>query len=343
MLYLLKGLGAAGVDNVLVCATGSAVAGPAREFAAVSEVAVGGDLDLGFVSRLRAEIRRARPDLVHLHSRRGADVLGAIAARRERLPVVLSRRVDNREPRWVVPFKYRLYDRVIAISQAIADVLRDCGVNAKKLRVVHSAVNCAEFEGPRDTAWMRAEFGLAPDEFGVGIAAQLIPRKGHADLFAAWPGVLAELPSARLLIFGRGPLREDLERTAREAGIGATVRFAGFRDDLHRILPCLDLVVHPAHREGLGIAVLQAACAGAPVVATATGGLSEIIEDGVSGRLVAVSDPDALGAAIVATLRDREQARRMAAVAAARVRREFGIDAMVAGNLAVYRELVAVA
>ncbi len=340
MLYLLDGLAGAGIANTLVCTRGGAIAAAAAESARVREVAVNGDHDLGFISRLRREIRTAKPDLVHLHSRRGADVLGAIAARLERVPVVLSRRVDNPEPGWVVPIKYRLYDRIIAISDAIRAVLLECGVPAAKLRVVPSAVNCAEFEGPRDIAWLRGEFGLGADDQCVGIVAQLIPRKGHADLVSAWPDVLAAAPAARLLIFGRGPLREELERDAERRGIAGSLRFAGFRDDLHRILPCLDLVVHPAHREGLGIAVLQAACAGAPVVATMAGGLPEIIEDGVSGRLVPVADPPALAAAIVAMLRNREQARSFATVARERVRARFSVAAMVDGNLAVYRELL---
>jgi glycosyltransferase involved in cell wall biosynthesis len=340
VLYLLKGLAALGVENTLVCARDSAVAEPAQAHGTVREVVVRGDHDTTFIRSLRGEIRRARPDLVHLHSRRGADVLGAIAARLERVPVVLSRRVDNPEPRWAVPLKYRLYDRVIAISKAIRDVLVGCGVATDKLRIVPSAVNCAEFEGPRDTVWLRSEFGLGPDEQYVGIVAQLIPRKGHADLFAAWPAVLAAQPAARLLIFGRGPLREDLEARAAGLGIAGSLRFAGFRDDLHRILPCLDLVVHPAHREGLGVAVLQAACAGVPVVATATGGLREIIADGVNGRMVPVSDTDMLAEAVVSMLRDRRSARQMAAAAALTVRTRFSVDAMVAGNLSVYRELL---
>ncbi len=340
LLYLLDGLAAAGVANTLVCASGGAIARPAAESARVREIAISGDHDLGFIGRMRSEIRAAKPDLVHLHSRRGADVLGAIAARLERVPVVLSRRVDNPEPGWVVPIKYRLYDRVIAISDAIRAVLTECGVPAAKLRVVPSAVNCAEFEGPRDIAWLRGEFGLGPEDQCVGIVAQLIPRKGHADLFAAWPDVLAVAPAARLLVLGRGPLREELESEAERLGIARSLRFAGFRNDLHRILPCLDLVVHPAHREGLGIAVLQAACAGAPVVATVAGGLTEIIEDGVSGRLVPISDPAALAAAIVAMLCNREQARACATVAAERVRARFGVAAMVDGNLGVYRELL---
>ena len=83
-----------------------------------------GDLDLGAVGRLRRLIRATRPDLVHLHSRRGADLLGALAARLEGLPVVLSRRVDNPEPRAWVALKYRLHDRIVTISEAKKPCLR---------------------------------------------------------------------------------------------------------------------------------------------------------------------------------------------------------------------------
>ncbi len=138
--WLLDGLSARGVAGRLVCPEGSAIA--AEDFAPGLELAplpMSGDLDFGFIGRLRREISDWRPDLVHLHSRRGADVLGAIAAR-GRVPVVLSRRVTNPEPPLLAPFKYRLYDRVITISQAIADGLVAAGVPPDKIRVVHSTV-----------------------------------------------------------------------------------------------------------------------------------------------------------------------------------------------------------
>ena len=91
-----------------------------------------GDLDLLLVSRLTKIIREEKPDLIHIHSRRGADVFGGIAASWAGVPCVLSRRVDNREPRWSVPLKYRLYDKVIVISEAIGHVLRSVAYPLKK-------------------------------------------------------------------------------------------------------------------------------------------------------------------------------------------------------------------
>ena len=139
--YLLAGLAGQDIDNVLVCPPGAAIG---QHFAGsqvkVVETPCAGDLDLGFLLRLRRLLREERPDLVHLHSRRGADVLGGIAAKLAGVPAILSRRVDNPESRLVAALKYRLYARVVCISQGIADVLLSEGVPADKVVVVRSAV-----------------------------------------------------------------------------------------------------------------------------------------------------------------------------------------------------------
>jgi glycosyltransferase involved in cell wall biosynthesis len=119
------------------------------------------------------------------------------------------------------------------------------------------------------------------------------------------------------------------------------VRLGGFRSDLAALLPCLDLVVHPALLEGLGVSLLQASAAGVPVVASAVGGIPEAVRDGVNGRLVSAGDPQALGAAVDALLRDAPLRRRLGDGGRALVRREFSVSAMTRGNVAVYRELLA--
>ena len=107
-----------------------------------------GDADLTMAPRLYRLIRRTRPDLVHLHSRIGADLWGGVAGRLAGVPVVHTRRVDNPEPRWVVALKYRLHDRVIAISEGIGRVLLSEGLPPDKLRVVRSAVDWHATRGP---------------------------------------------------------------------------------------------------------------------------------------------------------------------------------------------------
>jgi glycosyltransferase involved in cell wall biosynthesis len=112
----------------------------------------------------------------------------------------------------------------------------------------------------------------------------------------------------------------------------------GFRDDLTRLLPCLDLLVHPAEREGLGVSLLQAAACGVPIVASAAGGMPEVVQD--NGYLVLPGDVPALAAAITRVLDDPQQAARMGVLGRALVERRFSVAAMVAGNLAVYRKLL---
>lgn len=336
--FLLRGLAARGIGNVLVCPPGAEIG---RHFAGsgikVIELPCSGDLDLGFAWRLRGVLRRERPDLVHLHSRRGADVLGALAARFSGVPCLLSRRVDNPEPRAWVALKYRLHERVIAISQGIADVLTSEGVPMSKLRVVRSSLDPRPWQQAESRAAFCAEFGVPDDALLIGVVAQLIERKGHRVLFEALRG-LAQRERVRVLVFGQGPLRDALEREA--AGLGDTLRFAGFRKDLNRWLGALDLLVHPALMEGLGVSLLQASAAGLPIIASRAGGMPEAVADEVSGLLVPPGDVDALRAALSRLIADPALRRRLGAQGRARIEREFSVDQMVDGNLAVYREIL---
>ena len=340
VVWLLRGLAARGVDNLLLCPQGSAIARESfPDGVAVDDVPMRGDLDLAFIGRAGRRIERFDPDVVHLHSRRGADWLGAIAARRHGRPVVLSRRVTNPEPGWLAPLKYRLYDRVVTISHAIAAELARAGVSADKVRVVHSAA-----PPPPGEIWDRArflrEFGLADDARVIGMAAQFIRRKGHADLLEALPGVLEDRPRVQVLLFGQGPLEEEISDEIRRRGLEDRVRAVGFRHDLDTFLAHLEVLVHPARDEGLGVILLQASAAGVPVVATPVGGIPEVIRDGVNGVLVPPEDAPALAGALAWLLDDddlrEELGRRGPGIIAA----EFSVDAMVDGNLGVYRQLI---
>jgi glycosyltransferase involved in cell wall biosynthesis len=343
VVYLLSGLQQHGVESCLVCPRGSAVAGAVREIGVVvEEIPMGGDLDLGLIFRLKRIIQHYNPDLVHIHSRRGGDIMGGLATRMAGVKSVLSRRVDNPEHPWVVASKYRLYDRVIAISQGIADVLKREGVAAEKLVCVRSAVDMDRYQQSCDKAWFRAQFGLAEDALVIGVAAQLIPRKGHRYLLEAMPGLLERFPQLHLLLFGKGPLRSTLEQQIETLQLHRHVTLAGFRDDLPRLLPCLDLLAHPALMEGLGVALLQAASAGLPIVAVNAGGMPEAVEDGVNGRLVPPGSEEALANAIHQLLADETLRRRMGAAGREKMRRGFSVEQMVLGNLAVYRDLLGI-
>ncbi|MEW8505623.1 MAG: glycosyltransferase [Candidatus Thiodiazotropha sp.] len=343
VIYLLTGLQQQGVESLLVCPPGSAVAEAAREIGvAVEELPMGGDLDIGMAFRLRRTILRYGPDLMHVHSRRGADTMGGLAARMTGVKAVLSRRVDNPEQRLMATWKYSLYDRVVAISQGIADVLREQGVAEHKLLCVRSAVDMAPYQQGCDKLRFREQFGLPEGVLVMGVVAQLIPRKGHRYLLEAMPGLVRAFPGLQLLIFGKGALRERLEQQIEALQLQQHVTLAGFRDDLPTLLPCLDLLVHPALMEGLGVSLLQAASAGLPIVAVDAGGMPEAVEDGVNGLLVPGGSVEALAAALYRLLDNEVLRTRMGEAGREKMRRGFSVEKMVAGNLAVYRDLMGV-
>jgi glycosyltransferase involved in cell wall biosynthesis len=340
VLYLMEGLEGQGCKNTLACVRGSEIAGAASACAVIYELSMAGELDPCFVFRLLRIIRRERPDIVHVHSRRGADLWAALAAHATKTKAVLTRRVDNPEPSWVARVKYRPYDRVITISNGIRRVLMSEGVPAKKIVCVPSAVDGQPYEHECAKEWFCREFGLDPGNKMIGVIAQFIPRKGHQYLIEAAPGILSQHPDTRFLFFGRGPLQGKLQQLCKKYNIANQVYFVGFRNDLERILSCLDLVVHPATMEGLGISLLQAAAAGVPIVASSVGGIPEIVHDGVNGVLVPPDDIPALTSAVIRLLGDIEKASVMGRTGRQLIRTEFPIEKMVEGNLRVYRQVL---
>lgn len=337
VLYLLRGLAERDAENLLVCPPGSPLARLARASARVIEVPCGGDLDGRLAWRLAALLRRERPAVVHVHSRRGADWWGGLAAAWSGVPAVLSRRVDSPEGR-LAALKYRYYRRVIAISRSVREQLLEAGVPGRKIDLVSSSVDAAGQQTERDRDWLQAELGIPREVLLLGIVAQLIPRKGHADLFRAMQQMHDQ--SAWLLVLGQGALRASLQRQATEMGLAQRVIFAGFREDVPRILPCLDVLVHPAYREGLGVSVLEAAAAGLPIVATNAGGLTDMIVHRHTGLLLEPGDVEGLAESIELLAQDRALASGLGANARRLVLEEFSVDAMVEATLGVYQRVL---
>jgi glycosyltransferase involved in cell wall biosynthesis len=339
--YLLDGLAAFPGEHILVCAQGAeietAVKNPAVR---IRPLPFRGDFDLGFVGRLRRAIQDERPDLLHIHSRRG-DLLAALAGRLENIPMIHSRRVDN-PPRSIdTRVKFPLFARIVTISEGIREVLVAAGVPEAQAVCVPSAVDTERYRPGGDSAWFRQEFNLPEGRTVIGMIAQLISRKGHEVLLDALPAVLARHPDIRVLLFGKGPIEAELRQAVQARGLDGTVLFAGYRTDMQRVIPCLDLVVHPAWMEGLGVSLLETAACGVPIVAARAGGIPEIVLDGLNGFLTEPGDSHAL-AGCLNELLDRPERRRAFGEAGRRlVLERFSVERMVAGNFGVYRELAA--
>lgn len=341
VLYLMEGLKTHGCRNTLVCMADSAIAQRATTCAVVCEIPMAGELDPIFIFRLARILRAQEPDIVHIHSRKGADFWGVLAAWIAKTKVVLTRRVDNPEPSWLARAKYGFCDQIITISNGIRQVLLAEGIPDRKIVCVPSALDSDRYDRPCDREWFFREFGLRADTKTIGVIAQFIPRKGHRYLIEAAPRILARHPNTQFLFLGQGLLRAEMKQLCREHKVDDKVLFLGFRTDVERILPCLNLVVHPAIMEGLGVSLMQASAAGVPVVASRVGGIPEVVRNGVNGILVPPGDVQGIASAVIRLLGDPAKRPTMGQAGRQLVRTEFSIEKMTAGNLRVYHGVLA--
>jgi glycosyltransferase involved in cell wall biosynthesis len=338
--YLLEGLTGRGVENLLFCPRESEL-GAVASAALVQPLPMRGELDVMLLPRLAAELKRLKPDLVHVHSRRGADLYGGFAAPLAGIPAVLTRRVDAPESAAFARLKYRPYRVVVALSQAIERQLVAAGVARERITLIPSGVDTQRYRpDPAARERLRAAFALRADALVVGVVSQLIERKRHSWLFALLPELLREWPQLTIVCFGRGPLEGKLLVELAERELTGRVVLAGFRSDLPSLVPGLDLLAHPASREGLGLALLEAASAGVPVVACAVGGVPDVVVDGETGVLVPRDDAAALCRALRALLASPDERARLGAAARRHVERRFDLGKLVAAHYSLYTRVL---
>jgi glycosyltransferase involved in cell wall biosynthesis len=211
---------------------------------------------------------------------------------------------------------------------------------ARRYVTVRNGIGPAAPARPREA--VRRELGLAAGDLAVLAVGSLTPQKAHATLLEGFARAARELPAARLLIAGEGPLRGALEARAAGSDLAGRVSLLGDRDDVTELLEGADLFALSSVREGLPVTLLEAMRAGRPAVATAIGGCGEAVRDGESGRIVPVGDAAALGAAIAELLRDPARRAAMGAAARARWAAEFTAARMVAETEALYARALGV-
>ncbi len=341
VFYLLKHLNVRGHECALVCDSRSAIRKACEDTGIhVYPIKMGGDMDLSIPGKLKKILREYKPDLFHIHSRRGADTWGGRAARAMGIPAVISRRVDNPEPPWLCKWKYAPYSRIITISEGIRQVMLSQGVSEDKLRLARSAYDFSEAPDAITREDFLKRFGLPENSLTVGLAAQLIPRKGHRFLFEAAAGLISQHPQLRILCFGKGAELKNLEKQTTELGLQNVVQFVGFIDDLLAVMPQLDILAHPALMEGLGISLIQASYCKVPIIASAVGGIPEIVKDGENGLLVTPGDVPALQNALKTLIKDPKKRTAMGERGHEIATSEFSVENMVDANLKIYSGLI---
>jgi glycosyltransferase involved in cell wall biosynthesis len=186
----------------------------------------------------------------------------------------------------------------------------------------------------------RKDFEIDEGDFVIAMVAQLIPRKGHRFLFDVIPNLRDTYPNIRVLLFGDGPLDAKLKALAATLNLYGTVQFAGFREDLDDYLGCIDLLVHPAVQEGLGVAMLKAAAAGVAVLAFDTAGSQEAVVHGHTGVLVATRDVATLQKAIAVLIDETAMRLEFGKAGRQRMKDEFSVEGMVERHIELYTSVI---
>lgn len=299
-----------------------------------------GEWDAVAVLRAAAALGRFGPDVAHCHSAH-AHALGVPAARLARVPVaVVSRRVDfavagNPLSR----LKYRLpVDRYLCISRGVMEVMRRAGIPESRLALVPSGVELSAAKvvsAGAPAADLRALLGVAEGAPVVGTVAALAPHKDHATLLRAAALVVARRPDVHFAWVGEGECRAALEKQRSSLGLEGHVHLLGFRTDALGLLGQFTVFALSSYLEGLCTSLLDAQSLGVPIVATAVGGVPDVVEDGATGRLVPERDPEALARALLEALDRPGECREWAARARESVRR-FSVEQMVEHTLVQY-------
>jgi|Deesub1362A_J573_1020465.scaffolds.fasta_scaffold00550_6 glycosyltransferase involved in cell wall biosynthesis len=308
--------------------------------------------------RLYLLIRRERFDIVHVHTPVAA-VLGRIAARLAHVPIIIYTAHGFYFHELMPSWKRRLViwiERVLGrcctdmlFTQSKEDwatALEEKIVDNGKAVWIGNGVNVEAFKVTPDPR-VRVELRLKASDKVIGFIGRLVQEKGIEELFLAMTKVVREIPQAKLLIVGDTlesdrdqRLKKRLRELIQANKLEGAVKFAGFREDIPKLLAIMDLFVLPSHREGMPRTLLEAMAAGKPVVATNIRGCREEVIHGVTGLLVPVRDPCALAEAIVKILSNPELAYAMGEAGQHRAQQEFDEAVVLERQIKAYRKLL---
>ena len=298
---------------------------PAREIRAlglpVHEEADGSGSGVSRLWRLVRLFRQLQPDVVHTHNP-APQLWGTVAARLARVPVVVHTRHGHALGSLSGPLVgvlCRLANRVVCVSDDLRrDLMRRHRLAEPKVVRIWNGIDTSRFAwaGPR----------MEPTAIAVSRLSQV---KDIRTLLQAAAAVGRELPEFRIRIVGDGPLRSELEEQAKGLGLDRHAEFLGERHDVPALLARAGFFVSSSVSEGLSLTLAEAMAVGLPVLATAVGGNPEVVQDGVTGRLVPAGDPRALADGLLALWKERDRWEGMGRAGRDRVLAHFDVRRMV--------------
>jgi glycosyltransferase involved in cell wall biosynthesis len=364
VLWLTKGLGPGGAERLLVTTArrrdralvavrvlyllphkGALVGELEAEGVPVACLGYAEAVNPRWLTALRRSLIEDPVDIVHAHNpvmAVGARIVARSLPRPLRPRVVVT---DHNVwhgympvSRWADGLTSRLDAARLTVSEAVRASLPM--PIQRRSQVVLQGIEVEQVRAQRtERTAMRAELGIDPDALVVGTVANLRAQKAYPDLLVAALEVVERLPHVRFVAVGQGPLHAEVHALHARLGLGDRLLLLGHRPDAVRVMAACDVFVLASLYEGLGVAVMEALALGLPVVATAVGGVPEVVQHGREGLLVPPGRPHTLASALMSLLTDAERRRRMSE-AAARRGGELSIDSAVRRTQAVYHELV---
>ena len=283
------------------------------------------------LDRLSAIITEVSPDLLHGNSLAMGRLTGMLAGKLA-MPTSAHLRDILRLSRTAITELNR-NDRLFAVSQATQDFHVGQGLDAARVQVQYNGIDTSVFHPRQRTGWLHDELGIPTTSPLVVTIGQISLRKGQDVLIESAVLTAAELPDVHWLIIGERysekqesrTLEAEMHQRVTAAGLEGRVQWLGYREDIPALLPEVDLLVHSARQEPLGRVLLEAAACGVPIIATAVGGTTEILDE-ESAVLVEPDDPGALSAAMQRLLGNRQRRSEISAAAQRVVRDRFPIE-----------------
>ncbi len=300
------------------------------------------------VSRFASLVRRRGIDIVDAWQHHGA-ALAAVTRPVTRLPILIGgrrnmggfRRDLGPVARRMDQLATRSSDVIVANSRIILEhVVQQEHMDRSKLRMIHNGVEIPRTMSDEDRLQLRDGWGIGPSDVLVGCVSNYRAGKALDRLIRTVVEAHAVDSRIRLVLIGHGPLREELQALIGQLGAERVVALGGHSPDAAWLCQAFDIFAHASDAEGLPNAVLEAAAAARPIVATAAGGTGEIVQDGRTGILVPVGDSLSLGQGILRLAADDILRARLGAAALEHANREFGMDRFVEETAALYEELV---
>jgi glycosyltransferase involved in cell wall biosynthesis len=336
--FLHEGLLESGIQSVLVCNADGQF--PKRGVESIIPMKFKGETDLSFMRELKKLIRQEKPDIVHTHDAHSLTPALLAKVMGTDYKLINTRRVDfsiNKGYFSRKKYDNRQVDVIVAISQAIRDMLIADGIDKSKIRLINSGVRFPKYINYKLYTELLDKYALY-GKFVIGNVANISDHKDQKTLIDAFVSFRKEADNALLMIVGGGPLSAELKAYAASTDYESDIIFTGHTENVYEHLALFDLFCMSSKTEGLCTSIIDAMFMLRPVVATAAGGIPELVKDNFNGLLSPVKDAEAIAESFNLIYDDDDLMYKFSSNGF-HTALKFSDNAMVSGYIRLYEEL----